>query len=106
MDSVLRSTHRLCNSVVSPVDPSEQGSAVPDDSQRSKKWALVRWYASSATLPVPQAAGPVAFSFVALIACVGRVINGDGLGDRAYECRDYYGSSRVSWMSVRCIDYR
>jgi len=66
MDCVLRSTYRLCISVVSPVDTSEQGSAVPDDSQRSKKWALVRWYASSATLTVPQAAGPVAFSFVAL----------------------------------------
>ena len=40
MDCVLRSTHRLRNSVVSPVDTLEQGSAVPDDSQRSKKWAL------------------------------------------------------------------
>jgi hypothetical protein len=103
MHCVLRSTHRLCNSVVSPVDTSEQGSAVPGGSERSKKWALVRWYASSATLTVPQAAGPVAFSFVALLACVGRVINGDGLGDRAYDCRDCHGSSRVSWMSVQYI---
>lgn len=104
MDSVLRSTYRLRISVVSPVDTLEQGSAVPDDSQRSKQWALVRSYASSATLTVPQTAGPVAFSFVALIACVGgRVINGDGLGDRAYDCRDCHDSSRVSWMSVQYI---
>ena len=103
MDSVLRSTYRLRISVVSPVDTFEQGSAVPDDSQRSKKWVLVHWYASSTTLTVPQAVGPVAFSFVALTACVGRVINGDGLGDRAYDCRDYHGSSRVSLISVRCI---
>lgn len=30
------------------------------------RWSLVRWLASSATLSVPQAAGPVAFSLVAL----------------------------------------
>lgn len=30
------------------------------------RWPLLRWFASSATLNVPQAAGPVAFSLVAL----------------------------------------
>lgn len=29
-------------------------------------WSLIRWFASSATLSVPQAAGPVAFSLLAL----------------------------------------
>lgn len=32
----------------------------------ARRWTLIRWYASSATLNVPQAAGPVAFSLVAL----------------------------------------
>ncbi|HYC66223.1 MAG TPA: MFS transporter, partial [Reyranellaceae bacterium] len=32
----------------------------------SGRWPLLRWFAASATLPVPQAAGPVAFSLVAL----------------------------------------
>ncbi|RAI04341.1 MFS transporter [Acuticoccus sediminis] len=36
------------------------GSTVPG------RWRLLRWFASSATLAVPQAAGPVAFSLVAL----------------------------------------
>jgi len=31
-----------------------------------RPWPLLRWFVSSATLTVPQAAGPVAFSFVAL----------------------------------------
>lgn len=33
---------------------------------RRGRWLLLRWFASSATLSVPQAAGPVAFSLVAL----------------------------------------
>jgi MFS family permease len=32
----------------------------------SSRWPLVRWFASSATMSVPQAAGPVAFSLLAL----------------------------------------
>ena len=32
----------------------------------SSRWPLIRWFISSATLGVPQAAGPVAFSLVAL----------------------------------------
>ncbi|CDZ30267.1 MFS transporter [Neorhizobium galegae bv. officinalis] len=32
----------------------------------TNSWPLLRWFVSSATLTVPQAAGPVAFSFIAL----------------------------------------
>ncbi|WP_199092084.1 MFS transporter [Bosea sp. ASV33] len=39
---------------------------------------LVRWFISSATLPVPQAAGPVAFAFVAL-ALTGDTSGGAGM---------------------------
>jgi len=38
----------------------------PATSANSSPWLLLRWFASSATLPVPQAAGPVAFSLAAL----------------------------------------
>lgn len=34
--------------------------------RRDGRWPLLRWFVSSATFPVPQAAGPVAFSLVAL----------------------------------------
>ncbi|MCQ4633998.1 MFS transporter [Shinella sp. CPCC 100929] len=41
-----------------PVDPLAE--------QTSRRWPLVRWFISSTTLNVPQAAGPVAFSLLAL----------------------------------------
>ncbi|MGD9882565.1 MAG: MFS transporter [Reyranella sp.] len=39
--------------------------ALPPDAP-TNRWPLLRWYISSGTLGVPQAAGPVAFSLVAL----------------------------------------
>ncbi|MFD1111126.1 MFS transporter [Pseudoroseomonas ludipueritiae] len=36
------------------------------DSAASNRWRLLRWFISSATCSVPQAAGPIAFSLVAL----------------------------------------
>jgi hypothetical protein len=36
------------------------------DSGSSNRWRLLRWFISSATFSVPQAAGPIAFSLVAL----------------------------------------
>lgn len=41
------------------IEPTDAGA-------RAGRWPLLRWFASSATLSVPQAAGPVAFSLVAL----------------------------------------
>lgn len=38
----------------------------PSSDAPSRRWPLVRWYISSATLGFPQAAGPIAFSLVAL----------------------------------------
>ena len=32
----------------------------------ANRWPLLRWFISSGTLGVPQAAGPIAFSLVAL----------------------------------------
>jgi hypothetical protein len=141
MDSVLLSTYRLRISVVSPVDTSEQGSAVPDDSQRSKKWALRSalaaanhsmavtiagsvlrgavltplgtYYSLALYAPAPPERRPEIFALLRTSQAVGVVfasallalfvINGVGLGDRAYDCCDCHGSSHVSWMSVRCI---
>ena len=34
--------------------------------RKNERWSLLRWFVSSATLNVPQAAGPVAFSLLAL----------------------------------------
>ncbi|QRM32929.1 MFS transporter [Microvirga sp. VF16] len=42
------------------------GSDAPIAESRPDLWLLIRWFISSATLNVPQAAGPVAFSLVAL----------------------------------------
>ena len=42
------------------------GSVPPSPDGPSNPWKLFRWFVSSATLSVPQAAGPVAFSLVAL----------------------------------------
>ncbi len=44
------------NDVIGPIGPRAS----------RERWRLLRWFASSATLSVPQAAGPVAFSLVAL----------------------------------------
>ena len=44
---------------------AERSYALPDDGP-SSRWPLLRWFASSTTLSVPQAAGPVAFSLLAL----------------------------------------
>lgn len=41
-------------------------SAALSQDNSTKRWALLRWYISSGTLGVPQAAGPVAFSLIAL----------------------------------------
>jgi MFS family permease len=43
-----------------PSTPTAAGAS------RLNHWPLLRWFVSSAALPVPQAAGPVAFSLVAL----------------------------------------
>ena len=52
----------------------------PDNpaSRPSGRWPLIRWFASSATLSVPQAAGPVAFSLLAL-SLVGDARGGAGI---------------------------
>jgi hypothetical protein len=42
------------------------GSGAPSPGVPSNRWRLLRWFISSGTLGVPQAAGPVAFSLVAL----------------------------------------
>jgi hypothetical protein len=47
-------------------DPSSSEAVSPPLPAPSSRWPLLRWFASSATLAVPQAAGPVAFSLVAL----------------------------------------
>ena len=44
------------NDVIRPI-----GTGTP-----AGRWSLTRWFAASATLSVPQAAGPVAFSLLAL----------------------------------------
>lgn len=41
-------------------------SGVPSPEAPTGRWPLLRWFISSGTLGVPQAAGPVAFSLVAL----------------------------------------
>src|SRR5689334_23261709 len=38
----------------------------PDRNVSSNRWKLLRWLISTATLNVPQAAGPIAFALVAL----------------------------------------
>ena len=54
----------------SPETRAEPTAAVPKCSlpgdERAGRWPLYRWFISSATVSVPQAAGPVAFSLVAL----------------------------------------
>lgn len=47
-------------------DPSSSNAASPPLHVPPGRWPLIRWFASSATFSVPQAAGPVAFSLVAL----------------------------------------
>jgi len=42
------------------------GSGAPSSDSPKNRWPLLRWFISSGTLGVPQAAGPVAFSLVAL----------------------------------------
>ncbi|MBR8144454.1 MFS transporter [Burkholderia sp. AU19243] len=44
--------------------PKDTASVSPDPAR--SRWMLVRWVISSATLNVPQAAGPIAFSLLAL----------------------------------------
>lgn len=55
-----------------PETRAEPTAAVPEYSlpgdERAGRWPLYRWFISSATVGVPQAAGPVAFSLVALSA--------------------------------------
>src|SRR5205809_5822423 len=46
-------------------DNGRQGIRMIAD-RPSRRWPLVRWFISSATLGVPQAAGPIAFALVAL----------------------------------------
>jgi MFS family permease len=41
-------------------------SSARSDSRTSSRWLLLRWFISSATFSVPQAAGPIAFSLIAL----------------------------------------
>jgi len=48
-----------------PKDQTDGGGAHPPD-RPANRWALLRWFISSATLGVPQAGGPIAFSLVAL----------------------------------------
>lgn len=47
-------------------DALARGSDVRSANGSASRWPLLRWFLSSATLSVPQAAGPVAFSLVAL----------------------------------------
>src|SRR6476620_1632183 len=42
------------------------GGGAQSAGRPAKRWALLRWFVSSATLGVPQAGGPIAFSLVAL----------------------------------------
>jgi hypothetical protein len=42
------------------------GSSSPSPDEPSNRWKLFRWFISSATFGVPQAAGPIAFSLLAL----------------------------------------
>lgn len=57
--------------ITPPMDVAASSSAtagawmLPDDGA-SNRWRLLRWFVSSATFSVPQAAGPIAFSLVAL----------------------------------------
>ena len=53
-----------------------EGSVSRSDPQ-SNRGLLLRWYVSSGTLSVPQAAGPIAFSLVALS------VTGDASGGAA-----------------------
>src|SRR5690349_17381013 len=52
--------------MTSHLDASTSGSGARPDIGLSGRWSLLRWFGASATLTVPQAAGPVAFSLVAL----------------------------------------
>jgi hypothetical protein len=47
-------------------DPQSDPQSNPPSNPRSNRGPLLRWYISSGTLSVPQAAGPIAFSLVAL----------------------------------------
>ncbi|WP_159992444.1 MFS transporter [Roseomonas sp. 18066] len=40
--------------------------APPDAADPGRRWPLLRWFAASATFGVPQAAGPIVFSLIAL----------------------------------------
>jgi len=42
------------------------GASPPSPDEPSSRWKLIRWFISSATFGVPQAAGPIAFSLLAL----------------------------------------
>jgi Major Facilitator Superfamily len=52
--------------MTSHYDARANGSDAPNAGRHPYLWPLIRWFISSATLNVPQAAGPVAFSLVAL----------------------------------------
>ena len=45
--------------------PFSRNAASPSLPRQPGRRSLLRWFAASAALPVPQAAGPVAFSLVA-----------------------------------------
>lgn len=59
-----------------PLSKQADGAA-PRSDPRSNRGLLLRWYISSGTLSVPQAAGPIAFSLVALS------VTGDARGGAA-----------------------
>ncbi|WP_414474725.1 MFS transporter [Microvirga sp. M2] len=52
--------------MTSELDAPVSGSDALSANVASNRWSLLRWFGASATLTVPQAAGPVAFSLVAL----------------------------------------
>lgn len=58
--------------------PAAGNSASPPSGRPSGRWPLIRWFAASATLNVPQASAPVAFSLVAL-SLVGDASGGAGM---------------------------
>ena len=62
--------------MTSPRDPADSSGTLSLDVPPSR-WPLLRWFISSATMSVPQAAGPVAFSLVALS------VTGDATGGAA-----------------------
>jgi hypothetical protein len=52
--------------MINPQNRSDAGHDAASHSEPSNRWALVRWFISSGTMNVPQAASPVAFSLLAL----------------------------------------